>query len=63
VSNFIVNRANKQNNHLAHDFEISLTKDTVIHEAHGDAYASIDVSFNITKISAISMKDVGKCFS
>ena len=58
----MINRANKQYNHLSHELEINLNKDTVVHEIHQDAYANVDISFNITKISAISQEHIGKCF-
>ncbi|CAF2018121.1 unnamed protein product [Rotaria magnacalcarata] len=62
LSHFMVNRANKQYNHLSHELEINLIKDAVVHEIHEDAYANVDISFNITKISAISLEHIGKCF-
>lgn len=62
LKNFIMNRTKKQYNHLAHEFEINLTKDTLIYQIHCDTYINIDVSFNFTKISAISLADIGKCF-
>jgi len=61
-SNFIMNRANKQYNHLSHEFEINLTQDTIIDQIHDDTYINVDVSFHFTKMSAISLKDIGKCF-
>jgi len=42
-NNFMINRANKQYNHLSHDFEIKLTKDSIIHEINDDVYLHIGV--------------------
>lgn len=62
MTNFNVTQANKQYNHLSHDFEIAVTTNTIFREIKGDAYRNVDISFKITKISAVTNADVGKCF-
>lgn len=62
LSNFVLSRANKLYNHLSHEFEINLTTNTVIDQIHDDTYINVDVSFNFTKISSISLSDIDKCF-
>lgn len=62
LNKFIVNRANKQYNHLDHDFEINLINDSIVKQIQSDLYINVDVLFKTTKISSISLDDSGKCF-
>ncbi|CAF1673867.1 unnamed protein product [Adineta ricciae] len=62
LHDFFVSRANKQFNHLSHDFEINLLKNTIFDYIHSDIYSGVDISYNITKISSVSFNDIGKCF-
>ncbi|CAM4788390.1 unnamed protein product [Rotaria magnacalcarata] len=60
LTNFTINRSNKQYNHLPHDFEINLKKNSVIYQISGDAFKNVNISFNVVKISSISLSDVGR---
>jgi len=62
LSNFVLNRANKQYNRLPHEFEINLTTNTVIYQIHDETYINVNVSFHFTKMSSISLTDIGKMF-
>ncbi|CAF1489565.1 unnamed protein product [Adineta ricciae] len=62
LHDFFVSRANKQFNHLSHDFEINLLKNTIFDSIHNDIYSDVDISYHITKISDVSSNDIGKCF-
>jgi len=60
VENFVLTRSNKQYNHLAHPFEISLMKNSIIVEIFDHKFSNIYVSFNFVNISDVSLDDAGK---
>ncbi|CAF3516473.1 unnamed protein product [Rotaria socialis] len=61
LRHFVTQRSNRQYNHLSHNFEISLTTDSVVQPICSDLFQNLNTSFNVVKISSISLSDVGKC--
>ena len=62
LNNFLLNRANKQYNHLEHDFEINLIEESGITQVESNQYEDVDLAFKTTKMSSVSIADIGKCF-
>ncbi|CAF4012750.1 unnamed protein product [Rotaria magnacalcarata] len=61
LRDFVIQRSNRQYNHLFHNFEINLTTDSVVQQIRSDLFQNLNTSFNVVKISSISLSDVGKC--